>query len=86
MANDIVLGAKTIPNPKGIKISADTDNPPVNPAGRDTGNATQLETGPKAEPYVSDPFHMLGIRSGLAKPRHQLGRFVPKNHPAISEN
>ena len=75
MPDDIVLGAKTIPNPKGIKPLLDTDNPPAPkmPGGvhMDVSNPATAAFVPKEHP----------VESLFQKPktvRHQLGRYVPK--------
>jgi hypothetical protein len=87
MADDIVLGAKQIRNPKGITPHWDTEGDirPVNPVGRDISNTKTFPTGPTHERYSADPFEMHGIRSDT--PRNPIGHGVPKDHPAIvSEN
>ncbi len=88
MANDIVLGApktrgaRTIPNPKGIRPQADTDNPDLpkfRHVNMDISNPPTSSLIPKHP--VEDLFEMKGIR-------HQPGHSVPLDHPAIqvSEN
>lgn len=88
MADDIVLGgsktpgAKTIPNPKGIHVQSDTENPDLpkfRHAHMDISNPPTSDLIPKHP--IEDAFTMTGIR-------HQPGRSVPKDHPAIqvSEN
>jgi hypothetical protein len=79
MADDIVLGAKQIKNPKGIKVSSDTENPdlPKHHAPMDTSNPPTSQLIPKHP--VEDLFTMTGIR-------HQPGHSVPKTSPVISDN
>jgi hypothetical protein len=81
MSDDIVLGAKQIKNPKGIKVSSDTDNPglPKHHAPMDISNPSTADVIPKHP--LEDAFTMTGIR-------HQPGHSVPRDHPAIqvSEN
>jgi len=88
MADDIILGGKQIPNPKGIKPQLDTD--PDKPAVQSRGWIADTSNAPLKKPPIdtqSAPIH--GI---FEKPnpefRHQPGHKVPFNHPAIavSEN
>jgi hypothetical protein len=98
MPDDIVLGAKQLKNPKGLKPQLDTDSPakPRNSgmstspyykgdSGMDTSNPGPTNIEPRKKDD-SDLFTMHGISRNA--PRHQLGHMVPKNHPAIqiSEN
>ena len=74
VADDIYIGGKQIPNPKGIKPLLDTDNPPAPkmPGARmDISNPHMAELIPRDHP----------VDSLFTKPktvRHQIGRYVPK--------
>ncbi len=80
--SDIVIGppkakgAKTIPNPRGIRPQADTENPdiPKSHPPMDISN-------PSTRHVTADPFEMHGI--GFEDIRHPLGHSVPPNHPAV---
>lgn len=80
MSDDIVLGAKQIKNPKGIKVSSDTDNPglPKHHAPMDISNPSTADVIPK---HPVEELFMNGIK-------RSSGRMVPKDHPAlqVSEN
>jgi len=83
MADDIYVGGKQIPNPKGIEVHSDTDVPASAPKNKrvqmNISNPPASSVIPKHP--VEDLFEMKGIR-------HQPGPSVPKDHPAIqvSEN
>ena len=89
MADDIYVGGKQIPNPKGIEVHSDTEVPATEPKNK---RATMdIHNPPTSHAIVperpsADPFEMHGI--GFKAIRHQPGRAVPKNHPAVqvSEN
>lgn len=90
MADDIYLGGKQIPNPKGITSKLDTDNPDL-PKKRyvdmNISNPPTSSAVPKSHERPSaDPFEMHGI--GFKDLRHPPGHGIPKDHPAIqvSEN
>jgi hypothetical protein len=85
MADDIYVGGKQIPNPKGIKPQLDTD--PDKPAVHQ-GWIADTSNAPLKKPPMntqSAPIHGLFDKPEF---RHQPGHAVPKNHPAIqvSEN
>lgn len=80
MADDIVLGAKQLPNPNNIKPKLDTESPDTDaPVGAkmDISNPPVAEVnGPKQHPIEK--------HFSRDKPRHPLGRGIPKG--VISEN
>ena len=74
MPDDIVLGAKTIPNPKNIEPKLDTEvSPKATPnkfVKMDISNPPQSDVVPREHP----------VESLFQKPktvRHQLGHHVP---------
>ena len=95
MANDIVIGAKQIPNPKGIKVSSDTDRPKSTPpkmpggAKMDTSNpygrSTDISNPPKnqMEPKQHEIDELFQKPCGI---RHPLGRCIPKADVTVSDN
>jgi hypothetical protein len=86
MADDIYIGGKQIPNPKGIHVQSDTDpvKPPVQ-AHAWTGDVSNAPLSGSSMSTKNAPVHGLFTKLEF---RHQPGHAVPKNHPAIqvSEN
>jgi len=93
MPNDIVLGAKQIRNPKGIKPRLDSDvSSNRKPATRGyvsmnsenyhEGDSKMDISNPPQSGIVPHPMEKL-----FEKPefRHQPGQGIPKDHPAIQE-
>lgn len=92
---DIVIGARQIPNPKGIKVSADTDRPKskpapmpggakmsvANPTGREmsVSNPPMNQMEPKEKTHPLDDFVMRGIK-------RSNGRSIPKEDVQVSDN
>lgn len=84
MADDIVLGARQLPNPSNIKPKWDTEAKSVD---EPVGAKMSIENAP------ADPEKANGItpkehplEEHFRKPqsvRHPLGQGVPKSHPAI---
>ena len=80
MADDLYIGGKQIPNPKGITPKLNTDKPDLPKrkfVSMDTSNPPTSDLIPKHP--VEDLFEMKGIR-------HQPGHSVPKTSPVISDN
>lgn len=91
--DDIILGAKQIPNPKGIKPKLDTDAPDVERLTSGVSMHTEapsktvmdMSNPPVADVVVTPHSHVL--HDAFAKPtkvRHSLGKGIPS--PKITEN
>jgi len=86
MPEDIIIGGKQIPNPKGLRPQLDTDpvKPPVQ-AHAWTGDVSNAPLNGASMSTKNAPVHGLFTKPEF---RHQPGHSVPLNHPAIqvSEN
>jgi hypothetical protein len=88
MADDIYIGGRQLKNPKGAEVHSDTEAPATEPKNKlvkmDVSNPPPMNA--VQERHSADPFEMHGIRSDV--PRKPIGRYLPKDHPAIqvSEN
>jgi hypothetical protein len=73
MADDIVLGAKQIPNPENIKPKLDTEPPDtVVPTG------AKMDISNPADTNIEGKQHPIEQHFSRSKPRHPLGRGIPK--------
>ncbi len=95
MADDIVLGAKQLKNPKGIKSQLDTDEPKRKPITRkgymntdtyhpgDSGMNTENTPGntftPEPKKHPIDEWFGRGIK-------RSNGLLVPNDHPAVQQS
>lgn len=92
--DDIVLGAKQIANPKGIKPQLDTDRPDVKKneyvrmgttpyykgdSGMDTSNPPRSDINPPEKKHPIDELFGRGIK-------RSNGRSIPKADVTISDN
>jgi len=96
MADDIVLGAKHLKNPKGIKLQLDSDvSPKRKPATSgyvkmDAGNYYKGDSGmdtsnpPQSGIVPPEKKHPIDELFGKGIKRSN-GPMVPKDHPAIQE-
>ena len=74
MADDIVLGAKQLLNPKHIKPLLDTDNPPT---PKMSGGAHMDISNPPTADFIPREHPLEKVFEKPKTIRHQLGQHVP---------
>lgn len=79
MADDIVLGAKQLPNPDNVKPKLDTEPPDIVPLA-----GAKMDISNPVAADLSGKQHPIEKHFSRSKPRHPLGRGIPKG--VISDN